>query len=63
MIWLGLAACLAWAVLLLGRGFFWLARDDDRDAAALPEPARWPGVVAVVPARDEAATIGATVAA
>ena len=62
MIWLGLAACLAWAVLLLGRGFFWLARDDDRDAAALPEPSTWPGVVAVVPARDEAATIGATVA-
>ena len=62
MIWLGLAACLAWAVLLLGRGFFWLARDDDRDAAALPEPSTWPSVVAVVPARDEAATIGATVA-
>ena len=48
MIWLGLAACLAWAVLLLGRGFFWLARDDDRDAAALPEPSTWPSVVAVV---------------
>jgi hypothetical protein len=28
VIWLGLAACLAWAVLLLGRGLFWLARDD-----------------------------------
>ncbi|MFC7691783.1 glycosyltransferase [Paeniroseomonas aquatica] len=61
MTWLALAACLAWAVLLLGRGFFWLARDDDRAAAALPEPAAWPSVVAVVPARDEAATIGATV--
>ena len=48
-------------MLLLGRGFFWLARDDDRDAAMLPEPAAWPGVVAVVPARDEAATIGETV--
>ena len=48
-------------MLLLGRGFFWLARDDDRDAARLPEPAAWPGVVAVVPARDEAATIGETV--
>ena len=58
---LALAACLAWAVLLLGRGFFWLARDDDRDAAALPEPAAWPSVAAVVPARDEAASIGATV--
>ncbi|TCZ59679.1 glycosyltransferase [Roseicella aquatilis] len=59
---IGLAACLAWAVLLLGRGFFWLARDDDRDAARLPDPPRWPRVTAVVPARDEAETIGATVA-
>ena len=58
----GLAACLAWAVLLLGRGMFWLARDDDRGAARLPDPAAWPSVTTIVPARDEAATIGATVA-
>jgi hopene-associated glycosyltransferase HpnB len=63
VIWLGLAACLAWAVLLLGRGLFWLARDDDRDAATLPVPDPWPGVVCVVPARDEAASIAATVGA
>jgi len=62
MIPLGLAACLAWAVLLFGRGGFWRARDDDRDAGTLPDPVAWPGVVAVVPARDEAPTIGATVA-
>ncbi len=61
MIWLALAACLAWAVLLLGRGFFWLARDDDGDAARLPNPPRWPGVTAVIPARDEADSIGETV--
>ncbi|NOG70128.1 glycosyltransferase [Roseicella sp. DB1501] len=61
-LWIALAACLAWAVLLLGRGFFWLARNDDRDAARLPDPPSWPRVAAVVPARDEAATIGATVA-
>ena len=59
---IGLAACLAWAVLLLGRGMFWLARDDDSGAALLPDPAAWPSVTAIVPARDEAATIGATVA-
>ncbi|WP_082012521.1 glycosyltransferase [Belnapia sp. F-4-1] len=58
---LALASCLAWAVLLLGRGFFWLARDDDRDAARLPEPPRWPDVAAVIPARDEVETIGETV--
>jgi hopene-associated glycosyltransferase HpnB len=61
MILLGLAACLAWAVLLFGRGWFWLARDDDRDAAGLAEPATWPSVAAIVPARDEAGTIGETV--
>jgi GT2 family glycosyltransferase len=56
-----LAAVLAWLVLLLGRGWFWLARDDDRDAARLPDPPAWPAVAAVVPARDEAATVGETV--
>ncbi len=59
---LGLAAACAWLVLLLGRGMFWLARDDDRDAARLPAPATWPSVVCVIPARDEADSIGATVA-
>ncbi|MCB4820175.1 glycosyltransferase [Roseicella aerolata] len=62
MLWFGVAACLAWLVLLFGRGWFWLARDDDRDAARLPDPPAWPSVTAVVPARDEAETIGATVA-
>jgi hopene-associated glycosyltransferase HpnB len=61
VILLGLATCLAWLVLLFGRGWFWLARDDDRDAAGLPEPATWPGVVAIVPAWDESTTIGETV--
>ena len=58
---LAFAALAAWAVLLVGRGFFWLARDDDRDAPALPDPAAWPAVAVLVPARDEAATIGETV--
>ncbi|WP_207539083.1 glycosyltransferase [Sabulicella rubraurantiaca] len=59
---LALAALLAWVVLLFGRGFFWLARDDDRDAASLPDPAEWPAVCAIIPARNEAETIAATVA-
>lgn len=49
-------ALAAWIYLLLGRGFFWLARERD-DAAPLPEPAAWPDVVAVVPARNEADVI------
>jgi len=53
---LGVLALVVWLYLLLGRGGFWLARErDDRDS--LPTPARWPSVVAVVPARNEADVI------
>jgi hopene-associated glycosyltransferase HpnB len=46
-----------WLYLLLGRGFFWLMR-----VAPLPAPpARWPSVVAIVPARNEAALVGTAV--
>lgn len=56
----GLVALLVWLVLVLGRGGFWLCRErDDRDEP--PEPARWPSVVAVVPARDEADVIARSV--
>ncbi len=61
MIWLALASAGAWAVLLLGRGWFWLARDDDRDAPNLPSPAQWPSVTCLIPARDEAESIADTV--
>jgi hopene-associated glycosyltransferase HpnB len=48
-----------WVYLLAARGGFWLGRErDDRAEAAA---AAWPAVVAVIPARDEAATIGRTV--
>jgi hopene-associated glycosyltransferase HpnB len=45
-----------WLYLLVARGGFWLAghRDDRPD---LPLPAVWPAITAVIPARDEAATI------
>ena len=53
-------ALAAWVYLLLGRGFFWLARErDDRDLP--PEPAAWPDVVAVVPARNEADVIARSI--
>jgi hopene-associated glycosyltransferase HpnB len=50
---------LIWLALLFGRGFYWLSavRDDERVAA----PPRWPSVAAVIPARNEAAVIGASV--
>jgi glycosyltransferase involved in cell wall biosynthesis len=57
----GVAPVLIWAYLLLGRGFFWLARErDDRDVPAAPDA--WPDVVAVVPARNEADVIARSIA-
>lgn len=45
----------AWGGLTLLRGGFWRASERLADA---PDPAAWPQVVAVIPARDEAETIG-----
>ena len=61
LVLIGLFALAAWLVLLAGRGGFWRARERlDQDG---PELAAWPAVVAVVPARDEAAVIERTAAA
>src|SRR2546426_5493464 len=54
-------ALAVWLYLIAGRGGFWRASvRDDRDLPA--EPARWPDVIAVVPARDEADVIGQSLA-
>jgi hopene-associated glycosyltransferase HpnB len=55
-----LLAAIAWVYLLAGRGGFW--RTDQRLPGGGPggPPERWPGVVAVVPARDEAAILPLT---
>jgi hopene-associated glycosyltransferase HpnB len=53
----GLVAAI-WAYLLLGRGFF----GSTRLAAPTPEPAHYPRVVAVIPARNEAEGVGRAVA-
>jgi len=50
-------AALAWGWLLAFRGLFW--KIDAIPAA--PDPVRWPAVVAVIPARNEAACIADTV--
>lgn len=44
-------ALLVWVGLLLGHGWFW--RTDQRLPAGI-RPERWPSVAVVVPARDEA---------
>jgi hopene-associated glycosyltransferase HpnB len=62
--WLAAVAAAAWAYLVTAHGGYW--RTDQRlpagqsgDHALVP----WPGVVAVVPARDEAAMLPATLPA
>ena len=54
------ASCLAWLWLALFRGGFW--RCDSLLPLDPPEPTAWPEVVAVIPARDEATTIGRAIA-
>jgi hopene-associated glycosyltransferase HpnB len=55
-----LLAAIAWVYLLAGHGGFW--RTDQRLPAGDPQwqPERWPSVLAVVPARDEAAILPLT---
>jgi len=52
-------ALAVWLYLLLGRGAFWRCNErDDGEPAQLPQ---WPRVAAVVPARNEAETIAASI--
>jgi hopene-associated glycosyltransferase HpnB len=63
MMWLSLVALVPvaiWFYLLAGRGMFWVMAERD-DADEPPDPATWPSVVAVVPARNEADVIARTV--
>ena len=51
-------ALVIWIYLVAGRGGFWCA--GERDGGG-PSPLAWPGVIAVIPARDEAGGVGHTV--
>ena len=50
-----------WLHLFFGRGWFWRVRKLDADRGTVEPPREWPSVVAVVPARNEAETIGRAV--
>ncbi|GCB52256.1 glycosyl transferase [Streptomyces sp. NL15-2K] len=57
IVWTAAGSLVAWLWLLLGQGFFW------RTDVGLPprrEPDDWPAVCVVVPARDEAAVLPAS---
>jgi len=56
----GFLPLLIWLYLLVGHRFFWLLRE--RDTQPVREPAHWPAVVAVVPARNEEDVIGENLA-
>jgi hopene-associated glycosyltransferase HpnB len=51
-------AAVAWAYLILGHGRYW--RTGERLPRTAGRPARWPGVVAVIPARNEAEMLPVT---
>lgn len=63
MLALAMLSAAIWGVLILGRGGFWRARERLDPAPPNRESAHWPEVLALVPARDEAPTIGRTVQA
>lgn len=58
---LGILTLAIWAYLLLGRGGFWRV-DPDAPVPRRDASKPWPRVVAVVPARNEAAGVGEAVA-
>ena len=60
---LALLSFLIWLALFFGWGHFWRVWEFDTDHAQFPSPAKWPGVTAVIPARNEAASIAEVVRA
>ncbi|MEU6818813.1 glycosyltransferase [Streptomyces sp. NPDC046860] len=57
IVWTAAVSLAVWCWLLLGQGFFW--RTDVR-LPARRDPEVWPSVCVVVPARDEAAVLSAS---
>ncbi|MGW5443834.1 glycosyltransferase [Streptomyces asiaticus] len=70
--WIAAGSLAAWLWLLLGQGFFWRtdvtlprtgpdgSEPSAPDGFGPPEPAIWPSVAVVVPARDESAVLPAS---
>ncbi|MDB5865959.1 MAG: Hopene-associated glycosyltransferase HpnB [Betaproteobacteria bacterium] len=55
-------SCGIWIYLLVGRGGFWRCSESlDAASDATAGPRTWPSIVAIVPARDEAEVIAASV--
>jgi len=60
---LALLLLAAWIVMFFAWGAFWQVWRYDADRDSIAPPAAWPRVVAIVPARNEAAAIDRTISA
>jgi hopene-associated glycosyltransferase HpnB len=60
---LAVVSFLIWLVLFFARGNFWRIWECDSDHELFASPAKWPSVTAVIPARNEAASIAEVVRA
>jgi hopene-associated glycosyltransferase HpnB len=60
---LALLSLAIWLVLFFFWGSFWRIWEFDADRDVMPSPKNWPRVTAIIPARNEAAFVGAVVAA
>lgn len=59
---IGILALAIWLHLFFGRAWFWRVKKFDADGIQIEPPDIWPKIVAIVPARNEAETIGEVVA-
>jgi len=59
---IGIITLAIWLHLFFGRGSFWRVKNFDADKDRLDPLDVWPKIVAVIPARNEAQTIGEVVA-
>lgn len=63
LVFVSLLVFIIWMVLFFAWGNFWQVWEFDSDRARFPAPTPWPRVTAVVPARNEAASIEAVISA
>jgi hopene-associated glycosyltransferase HpnB len=63
LVFVSLLVFIIWIVLFFAWGNFWQVWEFDSHRARFPAPPQWPRVTAVVPARNEAASIEAVIRA
>src|SRR5260221_2683072 len=63
LVFVSLLVFIVWIVLFFAWGSFWQIWEFDSDRAQFPALPQWPRVTAIVPARNEAASIAAVISA